>query len=659
MTYTIYPQKVVVFDKTTGTILEKHTSSSDVIMIDNKLNRYILAEFDTSSLSVYGQTLRPLQFPVTFNRIPTCDTYSLSATVYSKISASLEVGERIDLNELDFANRINDVSYDTFHSWGWSSNKEEITASKDNKFYVQISCRGTIWDGNIGYTSSDSEFKISNLHFTFDVTSNLTFLIDSSFGGGYHNPSNALNVEVSALLTKGIKQYHIASGALYYKKASEGSYTSVSLTDSAVTLPANTFEDNTDYDLYISAVSDAGTTAQTPVMTLTTTDSTPYAFPVTPYNEITYGNIVFVWDYSVETGADQYAYDIQISNDGGSTWTDALQHVVSSETRATYTQVTTGETLWRVRSYNQNDVAGSWSNSKSYINNVPPQPPVINSISGIGRKTLQWATSQQIAYEVIVQDGLGNVVYDSEEVYTTSKTALINEYLENGQYTFRVRIAAGYGEWSPWAEMQANVSASLDAPVFTVVSGVEGTQITITADPDYDYFYILRNGKPIAKVNGGTYIDRFASGDITYKVIGVGSNDSYGYGTQTVRFIPSSNYLITPDGITFECSQRWGGRIFPSKSTKPEMAAFNFYGNSSPSHMISKKMRSASFSVAVYDENGELDAFLGFPVFFTTDRGWSSWCVITSINRQEQLFGNDTVISLESDSFNVEIDYDL
>lgn len=191
MTYTIYPQKVVVFDKTTGTILEKHTSSSDVIMIDNKLNRYILAEFDTSSLSVYGQTLRPLQFPVTFNRIPTCDTYSLSATVYSKISASLEVGERIDLNELDFANRINDVSYDTFHSWGWSSNKEEITASKDNKFYVQISCRGTIWDGNIGYTSSDSEFKISNLHFTFDVTSNLTFLIDSSFGGGYHKIGRA------------------------------------------------------------------------------------------------------------------------------------------------------------------------------------------------------------------------------------------------------------------------------------------------------------------------------------------------------------------------------------------------------------------------------------------------------------------------------------
>ena len=99
--------------------------------------------------------------------------------------------------------------------------------------------------------------------------------------------------------------------------------------------------------------------------------------------------------------------------------------------------------------------------------------------------------------------------------------------------------------------------------------------------------------------------------------------------------------------------------MLPSRNTIPEMAAFNFYGASSPTHIISKKMRTVSFNIVVYDENGALDNFLGTPVFITTVQGWSSWCVIRSINRQEQVFGNGSAITMESDSYNLEIEYDL
>ena len=653
MAITLYPTKRAEYVKETGIITKVSTDNSEPITINRDI--LVIYEFDTSALSVYGRTNNP-RVPLSIIKRPTSDSYSYWLYFYKKVNFSFEVGNVVEIPSDYFTYG----DFDSHTQWQWAWFTQYIAPNEENKFYMTIVFQATDWDGNIGHPTEDQTFKFSGLSFTADVQADIPFVIQSSFAGGYQNPNDDLIVHASPVYnTYGIKQYILQNAVLHYKKHTDQIYTDITSTGFDFVIPSGTLENGTEYEVYLSGSATNGSTSQTAVASLTTIDGTGTATAISPYNEITYGDINFVWDYSVSTGADQYAYDLQISTDNGTTWSDLAQHVVTASTSVQHTQATTGETLWRVRCYNQNDVAGSWSNSRYYINNVPPQPPVISSVSGNGRKTVSWSTSQQVAYEMQVISDSSILVYETGEVYSTAKNALINEYLENGQYTVKVRVAAGYGKWSTWGTLQINVTASLSSPVFTVGNGSEGAQLFITAAADYDHFYILRNGSPIAKTEGGNYVDRFASGDITYKVIGVGSDDSYGYATQTIRFIPSENYLILPNGETFTCSRRWGERVLPSRNTIPEMAAFNFYGASSPTHIISKKMRTVSFNIVVYDENGALDNFLGTPVFITTVQGWSSWCVIRSINRQEQVFGNGSAITMESDSYNLEIEYDL
>lgn len=655
MAITLYPTRRAEYIQDTRVITNVSTNNSETVTVNR--DRGVIYEFDTSALSAYGRTLNP-QVLLSFIRIPTCDSYTYRVWFFKKVNFSLEVGNVVDLDYNKDSYTAG--SYDTHPPAGWSWYSRYIASNEKNKFYVCVFADAVVWNGNIGHLTEDQTFRFSGLYFTADIETDIPFAIQSSFAGGYQNPNEDLTVHASAAYnTYGIKQYILQNAVLHYKKHTDQSYTDLTSTGFDFVIPSGTFENGTEYDVYISGSATNGATSQTAVASLTTIDGTGTATAISPYNEITYGDINFIWNYSVSTGAAQYAYDLQISTDNGTTWTDLAQHVVTASTSVQHSQVSTGETLWRVRSYNQNDVAGSWSDPKYYINNVPPQPPVIGSVSGNGRKTVSWSTSQQVAYEMQVINDSGTIVYETGEVYSTAKNALINEYLENGQYTVRVRVAAGYGKWSTWSTLQFNATASLSSPVFTIGRGAEGAQISITTAANYDHFYILRNGAKIAKTDGGNYVDRFASGDITYKVIGVGSDDSYGYATQTIRFVPSNNLLILPNGETFTCSKRWGERVLPSRNTTPEMAAFNFYGNSSPTHIISKKMRMVSFNVVVYEENGSLDNFIGTPVFFTTVYGWSSWCVIRSINRQENVFGNNAAITLESDSNNLEIEYDL
>lgn len=639
-TVTLYPSAIYRYRKSDKVITENISfNSSTVISNDNDESRFLVL-WDVSSVYQYGQVTGG-SIQATINHQPYGSTMDLKLYFRNHIVQDIVVGQTFGEFEtsptyiINSTFKLRDANYVTLDNYGRLC----------TTFFPDV------------YSSFSDECRFSNLRLTLTIGSAGTFTAVSDFGGGYQDRTKALTINLSAEYNATIfRQHTVASGSVKYKLTSASSYSSISFTGNTATVPANTFASGQTYDLYVACTSASGSTSNTSVVQVSTVDGTAVVTPLSPRNEVVNRNVTFSWSYANETGSGQYGYDIQISTNGGSTWTTIKNHVISSQTTTTYTINTGGAVYWRVRGYNLNNVAGSWSDAAYFVNNVPPNAPVITSVSGAGRQSVSWSAANQIAYEMEVLDESGNLVYTSGEIYSTSGTALVNEYLSAGSYTFRVRIAGSVGGWSEWASLQKTISEPLTAPVFTVTSISEGALISVTGS-GFTHYYVLKNGDPIADITGTEFVDMFTAGSAEYRVIGVNASDQYGSSTQIYNYTPPENRIITTGQHIISVSERWNERSYAQRQITPRMSTYEYIGERLPSHIFAGKAIKGTFSVSAFDRNNEFESLIGEPVYFASKDGWGGWCVVTGLSRTEQMFGSDTAITLDMDNYSEAIEY--
>ena len=514
------------------------------------------------------------------------------------------------------------------------------------------------------YTTSqsyDDYFKLINFDIYYTYGSKAVPVGNSGFSGGFLNPAKDNSISFGINHIDGIDtQYSVASGVFYYKKTTDQSYQQIAFSGSSVTIPAGTLQTGNSYDSYAVLTCDDGTTCNVSLSQISTVDGTPSASVSQPNNTVVYGETEFRWNYYVDTGAEQYAYDIQISSDNGSTWTTVFNHVVSPSTvSAVHTGITAGDYLWRVKVYNQDDVASSWSAAGSFICNVPPDPPVIISISGNGRKTVQWSASGQTAYHVqVVSEDTGKLVYDSGDVYSASTLHFINEYLPDGNYTVKVKVINVYGKESAYATMAFTQNTQLADPDFTAVYSPDlgGVQVIVDSQ-SYVVCYLKRNGVLIAKFTGDNFIDYFVNGRAEYTLIAVDANDCFGISTVVVTAVVPTSRLIRKNGEYFDIHVRWGGRFEASQVENTRYEANEYLGASVPEHSFSK-MRVMSFQVS-FDDTFGASSILGEVLFYADIFGNGYWVVPVTRSRADHWFGNETVLQLELTDGKEEIAYEL
>ncbi len=597
----------------------------------------------------YSKTIRSSDFvtnPAKKHYIRTGISYSFTGHLYRESSASTTKKLNYYFYEEETVRRTSFEGNQTAHCSG------SAPYNKTTFLYATVSGYIDTYDVPIffetpSYAPAGNYVVITGLTVSTVYGSKKVPTATASFTGGFIDFTKANSINFGTKSSSDIdEQYTVSSGTFYFRETGAGSYTAIAFTGDTLTIPANTFASGKTYEAYADLVLDDGTAATYTFAEITTIDTVGTCSGIDPKNEVVYGDVVFSWSYSNSTGTAQKAYDLQISPDG-ETWTDVFSHVLSSETSATYTQTLSGNTYWRVRGYNQNDVAGSWSTPLYYINNVPPEPPVIGSVTGNGRQTVAWSADAQVAYHVRVIDQSGNVVYDTGEVYSTNGSALINEYLIDGTYAFQVRIATAIGGWSEWSSVQKTVTATMADPEFTLIVSDSGVTVTIDSIETAVKYLIYRNGELIGETVSFLN-DFFVSGDAEYRVVIVDTaTDSYGYSSQSISFTPAHNQIVTEDGEIFLVNRRLNERAFPQRSISPKYEAYEFLGEDRPTHVFADNFRSGSFTVAIYDKEGRADDLLGKRIFFSTTSGWGDWCVVTSINRREVLFGNDVTISME------------
>lgn len=470
------------------------------------------------------------------------------------------------------------------------------------------------------------------------------------------------------------KQYEWVSATVYYKKSEDLVYLSapgtISGTWSDYRIDTNiTLEDSFTYDIYIEAVSDDSETATTPVAQFTTTDADAIASCIAPSGAFTSGDVTFIWSHRTEYGTPQYAYDLQYSNNNGGTWTTVASHVISQNTTDSATLTDAGVYIWRVRTYNTNDVAGEWAEA-TFVNQVPANPPTNLQVTTKGRPTVSWASVSQSAYQVqfILSD---TVVYDSGAVYTSETSHFVNQYFNDTRsYIVRLRIYNALGEVSEWVEtgyQQPSIS-DVDFTVEPIEEG--GVTITINEGVDFIKYYILRDNKPIALAGAPidgviTYTDLYSVGLTNYGVVGVTSSDQSDIQTVGVRAIYPHASLITQNGQIVQINKRVNEVYEVQTSNSAEINKVNFIGDGYPVHYPSA-MRLKSFIITCFDDQGIMEDILGTLVFYADNFGNGGWCMVTNYDKTDNfvkngqgVYANEVSLTLEVTNYDDSIEYPL
>lgn len=485
---------------------------------------------------------------------------------------------------------------------------------------------------------------------------------------GFTNHLNA-TFKCSTVWRNTYQQYEWVSATVYYKKTTDVNYTSVagtlsgSWSDMTITTGV-ALDENSTYDVYIEAVSDDNSVAQTEVEQFSTVDEDAIATCISPSGVFTSGDVTFVWSHATAYGTPQYAYDLQYSNNNGSSWTTVANHVVTSNTSTTTTISDAGTYLWRVRTYNTNDVAGAWA-SATFVNQVPANPPTNLQITTKGRPTVSWTSISQTAYQVQFIAS-NSIVYDSGAVYTSETSHFVNQYFNDTQsYVVRVRIYNGLGEVSEWTESGYQQPSTTDVD-FTIVDNENGgATITVNPSEDHSKYYLLRNNKLIAEITDNTYTDLYSIGQTNYSVVGVTSADQSDIQTKGFRVTYPHATLIGSNGQQYTINKRVDSAYEIQTNNQADINKANFIGDSKPTHYPSA-MRLKSFTVSMFDDQNMVEGLLGTLAYYADNFNNGGWCMVTAYNKTDNfikngqgVYANEVSLTLEVTNYDDSIEYPI
>ncbi len=133
-----------------------------------------------------------------------------------------------------------------------------------------------------------------------------------------------------------------------------------------------------------------------------TTDALSTATAISPSAAYVDGTKItrFVWEHSTDTGTVQTAYDLQIKT-GVTDWTT----VKTDGTGEPFCDLPantlpSGTIQWRVRTYNSDGVAGTWSNALTVVVIAAPQMPNVQIDVVSPRPKVSWTSQDQQAFRV-------------------------------------------------------------------------------------------------------------------------------------------------------------------------------------------------------------------------------------------------------------------
>lgn len=121
-----------------------------------------------------------------------------------------------------------------------------------------------------------------------------------------------------------------------------------------------------------------------------------------------------------------------------------------------------GQIEWRVRTYDQQSLVSPYSSIAVFSSAEPTGAPTIigpTSPVSISRPVVQWEGGAQASYQIVIEDALSAVVWDSSEVTSGVKARTVGiDLLNGGTYKIKLRIKDGGGLFSSFVETTIAIS---------------------------------------------------------------------------------------------------------------------------------------------------------------------------------------------------------
>lgn len=324
-----------------------------------------------------------------------------------------------------------------------------------------------------------------------------TFAWEFTYAGDYPCPGN----------------FEQASAVFHWRAGTSGNWNNVTASGQSVTIPANTFPGGT-VQWYISGTDTQGTSSQTPVYTVTTTDSEAVATATEPSGTVEDGSapIVFKWTVTNDSGSTPTGADLQYSTDGESWSTFANVSGANTQYSAPANTFAAGTVYWRVRAYNRDGVAGSWSALKQFVSVGAPPAPIV-SVTAVPFATISWQSEGQQTYRVTVDGQVYGPYFGSD------KSFHLPDYLSNGGHTAEVEIQGVYGLWSAPGTVNFSVANVPGAAITLRGNFYRDAELSWSTEDQTADFFIYRDGVRIGHTGQLSFADRTVLGDHSWQVI--------------------------------------------------------------------------------------------------------------------------------------------
>lgn len=474
-----------------------------------------------------------------------------------------------------------------------------------------------------------------------------------------HSMDSVFSVEIG-YNDSGISLYlPIASAVLLrWRVKDSGTYTEIDLGDkTSCTIPANTFPKG-DIEYQFVITDSGGSTSESAWVEISTEDTVPTARPISPIATLVDSTVpvAFMWQHVNSSGTPQSKAELQISDDG-STW-DALIVSIGAATEVTIPSgsFTSGTHYWRVRTYNQDDAPGAWSESAQFEAVGSPPAPIIATLDTSPRPAVVWQTSEQEAWRLVFNG-------EATTRYGDSKDWRCPTYVEDGEYAISIQTQNQYGIWGAITQNVFYVTNTPGEEIsLSVLTGGASAVLTWTAT-GYDFFIVYRDGVAIAKVSEKSYVDYFSSGKCSYRVRGCyDDSNNYGLSSAVEAEVHSDSPVIidaeTHELLWLELSEQQH-RTF-SHTLSRQAASYHVTGRALPSVDITEfRDESLSLSCAFWegdtDAQRRLESMIGRTVCLKTGTGERAIGALNAVSKSVQMFYTTYQLSVTNSDYEEEV----
>ena len=260
--------------------------------------------------------------------------------------------------------------------------------------------------------------------------------------------------------------------------------------------------------------------------------------------------IRFAWQHNDPNSDAQSKFDLDYRLQGAATWNTVTQNTINQFYDLPADLLPRGTIEWRVRTYDQADLSGPYSELKTFFaGDKPSKPttlnPVDESIVSVSNPTVEWSSVGQVGYNLKVLDATETSVLWETNQTSNNKAHTVGYSLENEtEYVIQLSIKNVDGINSNVEESHIHVSYTPPAiPIVTSSKEESALVIEITnpmasgTEPNVSYNSVFRREKGDLKFiriatnlpDDGTFIDyTVASGhDYEYQVRAFGDNGTF------------------------------------------------------------------------------------------------------------------------------------